>query len=139
MSDESQAQAQGEAAGDGGAVLHKTLSYQVVGCAMKVHNELGPGFPEAVYHKALCMELDRAGVPHVSEARLEVRYDGQVCGEFRVDVLAADKIVLELKAVDALCQQHAAQVLSYLRAGGLRLGLLMNFGETRLDVRRIVN
>lgn len=113
------------------------LSYKVIGCAQAVHRALGPGFPENVYHKALCYELLSAGLAFESEKAAEVFYDGKLCGEFRMDVLVDGRLVLELKALIALNGEHMAQVLSYLKATGLRTGVLMNFGTKSLDVKRV--
>ena len=123
----------------GVGILHKELSYTVVGCAQRVHRELGPGFPEAVYQKALAHELVKTKVPFLSQARFEVGYDGVLCGEFRVDFHVDEKLIIEIKAVAALCDEHVAQLLAYLKASGLRLGLLMNFGQKSLKVQRLAN
>jgi len=120
-------------------IVHKELSYAVVGCAQRVHAALGPGFPEGVYENAVCVELAEAGIPFRPQASYELRYKDVLCGSFRVDVAVDEKIILELKAVEALAPQHSAQLLAYLKASGLRLGLLMNFGETRLRVERVVH
>jgi len=110
----------------------------VIGCAQKVHRVLGPGFPEGVYHKALCHELIKAKIPFESEKVVEVFYDGFLCGEFRMDIVVEEKIVLELKAVDRLTDEHIAQALSYLKATGIKLAILMNFGRKSLESQRVV-
>ncbi|MHC4715612.1 MAG: GxxExxY protein [Planctomycetota bacterium] len=120
------------------AIVEKKLSYDVVGCAQRVHSALGPGFPEAVYQRALCRELVKARIPFESQPVFEVAYDGSVCGTFRVDVFVQEKIILELKAVEALCRQHEAQALAYLKASGAKVAILMNFGEASLKVKRFV-
>ena len=119
-------------------VLHKELSYRVVGCAQGVHRELGPGFPEGVYHKALSHEMAQAKIPFETEKAVDVFYDGVLCGEFRIDLLVDEKIVLELKALTALSDEHLAQAISYLKATGLRLAILINFGRKSLETRRVV-
>jgi len=121
------------------AIVHTELSYRVVGCAQRVHAELGPGFPEAVYQKALGHELAKSQIPFQSQARFEVAYDGVLCGEFRVDVDVDDKVIIEIKAVETLCREHVAQLLAYLKASGRELGLFMNFGEASLRVQRLAN
>jgi len=123
---------------NGSEIAHKELSYAVVGCAQRVHRALGPGFPEAVYQKALAHELAKAKIPFCRERCFDVAYDGVACGEFRVDFHVDGKIILELKAANALCKQHEAQALAYLKAGRGDLVLLMNFGQTRLTVKRFV-
>ena len=125
--------------GDGrqSKILHKELSYRIIGCAQKVHRTLGPGFPEGVYHKALCYELMAAGVGFESEKAVKVFYDGKLCGEFRMELLVNNMIVVELKALAGLADEHMAQALSYLKATGLRLAILINFGTVSLETRRV--
>ena len=122
-----------------GRIVHRELSYSVVGCAQQVHAGLGPGFPEAVYQKAVCHELIKAKIPFQSQAEMDVAYDGIICGAFKADLVVDDRIILELKAVDCLSAQHDAQALTYLKASGLKLAILINFGEERLVFRRLVN
>jgi len=119
-------------------LIHEELSYSVIGCAQNVHRSLGPGFPERIYQKALAHELVKRKIVFQSEAGFEVAYEGMICGQFRVDVLVDSKIILELKALDALCKQHESQLLAYLKATGCPVGLLMNFGEQSLKVKRFV-
>lgn len=126
----------GETAGGGGALGE--LTYKVIGCAQRVHKTLGPGFPEAVYHRALCYELMAAGVSFQSEQKAEVHYDGELCGEFFLDLVVDGALILELKTLDSLNDQHLAQVLSYLKATGLTVALLLNFGARSLQVKRVV-
>ena len=123
----------------GAKIVYKDLSYRVVGCAQRVHRELGPGFPESVYQKALAHELAKAKVPFQSQAGFEVAYDGVLCGEFRTDFFVDEKIIVEIKAAESLCPEHVAQLLAYLKASGMELGLLMNFGEVSLTVQRLAN
>jgi GxxExxY protein len=120
-------------------LLYEELSYAVIGCAQRVHGKLGPGLPESVYSRALSHEFSRQQIPHQCEVPFEVVYEEQPVGQFRVDALVGERIVLELKAVDRLCDQHEAQVITYLKASGKRLGLLINFGQRRLLVRRFAN
>lgn len=119
-------------------IRHKDLSHKIVGCAQRVHSAMGPGFPEAVYAKALLHELGKAGIPFESEKPVEVFYDGVVCGEFRMDLVADERIVVELKALQALNDEHVAQAISYLKAAGLRLAILINFGAKSLEAGRVV-
>ncbi len=119
-------------------IKHKELSYRIVGCAQRVHRELGPGFPETVYHKALCYELMDEEIPFESEEEVEVHYAGRFCGQFRADVLVDGKVVVELKALNRLNDEHVAQVISYLKAVHMDLGILINFGCTSLETRRVV-
>ena len=119
-------------------IRHRKLSFDVVGCAQKVHRILGPGFPEEVYHKALCYELTDAEIPFESEKRIEVFYNGKPCGDFRADIFVDGRIVLELKAVDRLSENHIAQAISYLKASGVKLAILFNFGTKSLEAKRVV-
>jgi len=123
--------------GEGG-VVHRKLSYAVVGCAQKVHRTLGPGFPESVYHRALCHELLKARIPFESEKLSQVHYDEVLCGEFRMDIVIENKLVLELKALSRLTDDHTAQAISYLKATGIRLAILLNFGAKSLEYKRVV-
>ncbi len=120
-------------------IIHKELSYSVIGCAQRVHTALGSGFPESVYEKALSRELVKAKIPFQSQAQFEVAYDGILCGQFRVDMYVDEKIVVELKAADGLCKGHESQILAYLKATGADLGMLINFGEPSLVFKRFVN
>lgn len=105
---------------------------------MEVHNVLGPGFPEAVYQAALERELMLRRIPYVPQKRIQVCYKDAVIADYYLDLVVDGKIDVELKAVDHLAPVHQSQVLSYLKASGLKLGLLMNFGEARLRFQRIV-
>jgi len=119
-------------------LYHRELSFNVVGCAQKVHAALGPGSPESVYHRALAHELAKAKIPFENQKHLEVRYDSVPCGEFKLDMLVDGAIVLELKALDRLTDLCVAQAISYLKATGLRLAILLNFGTESLETKRVV-
>jgi len=103
------------------------LSGEVIGAAIEVHRALGPGFLESAYQQAMCIELASRGVEFICEHRIPVEYKGQVVGEGRADLLVGQKLIVELKAVDGLAPIHTAQVISYLRATNLRVGLVVNF------------
>jgi GxxExxY protein len=103
------------------------LTSAVIGAAIEVHRLLGPGLLESVYEEALCIELKLRGIPFVRQAVVPVRYKGHAAGEMRLDLLVRDVLIVELKAVDELAQVHSAQLLSYLRLTGSKLGLLINF------------
>jgi GxxExxY protein len=109
---------------------------KIIGVAIQVHMELGPGFLESVYHKCLFMELDEAGMAFESEAPLEVFYKGKPAGMFVADIIVEKKLLLELKAVEFLAKAHEVQVVNYLKATGLDLGLIPNFGSSTLQVKR---
>lgn len=116
---------------------------KILGAAVEVHRTLGHGFLEAVYQRALCLELRRRQVPHVAEAPVPVRYKGEDVGcGYRADVVCwpeEDPVLLELKALKRLTDIERAQTLHYLRASGIRRGLLLNFGGERLEIQRLVN
>ena len=112
------------------------LSKRVIGCAFQVLNTLGPGFLEKVYENAMVHELRKVGLAVVQQQGITVLYDGVVVGEYAVDLLIEGRIIVELKAIRALDNAHAAQCISYLKATGLQLCLLLNFGKSRLEIRR---
>jgi GxxExxY protein len=116
------------------------LARVVVDAAMEVHRHLGPAFAEAVYENALCHELGLRSVSFEQQVVVPVRYKDLPVGEGRADVIVGHLIIVELKALPALAPAHLSQVLSYLKATGLTLGLLINFGEHYLKtgIRRLV-
>jgi len=117
-------------------LLHKDLTYAIIGAAMEVHRVLGAGFVESVYEAALAHEFELRGISYQRQARLRVDYKEVVAGEFRADFLVDDKVVVELKAIKTLTNGDEAQLLNYLKATGYRVGLLLNFGATSLEHKR---
>ena len=115
------------------------MSEKVIGCAYAVSNTLGTGFLEKVYENALAHELRQAGLQVDQQHEIIVHYDGVVVGEYAADLLVENLILVELKALRSLDNVHLAQCLNYLKATGLRLCLLLNFGKPRVEVRRVVN
>ncbi len=115
---------------------HVELTEKIIGCAFKVQRTLGPGFLEAVYQRALAVELTRAGLKAELEAPLKVIYDGCVVGDYSADILVEAKVVVELKAVQSLTTAHEVQVVHYLTAIGIEVGLLINFGAATLQFKR---
>ncbi len=105
----------------------------------EVHNTLGPGFVESVYEEALAYELELREIPFERQKAVTVRYKGRVVGTHRLDFVVDGRIVLELKAVSALTDVFKHKTLSYLKATGLRLGILINFGTPRVEYTRVVN
>ena len=120
-------------------VVYPVLSYKVMQAVFEVHNTLGPGFLESVYEEALKYELGMRGITFEQQKAIEVQYKGRVVGTQRLDLVVDSKIVLELKAVSALNDVFKQQLVSYLKATGLKLGILINFGSTRVEYVRIVN
>ena len=125
--------------GTKGKVIYRELSYQIMQAVFEVHNALGPGFVEGVYEEALAYELETRGIRFERQKRVTVRYKERVVGMHRLDLVVDGVIVLELKAVSALTDAFKRQVLSYLKATGLRLGILINFGTPRVEYTRIAN
>ena len=110
----------------------------VIGAAYQVANTLGSGFLEKVYENALAMEIRKSGLPAVQQHPIQVKYEGVVVGEFIADLLVRDEILVELKAVKALDEIHLAQCLNYLKATGLHVCLLVNFGNPKIEIKRMV-
>lgn len=119
-------------------ILYKDLSYKIVGLAMEVHNKLGYGFLEKVYEKAMMVLLRREEIQATQQAPITVHFEGEVIGDYYADILVEDKIILELKVVEKIANIHRAQALNYLKATGLRLAILLNFGKERLQYERFV-
>ena len=121
-------------------IIYKEESYKILGAAFKVYNTLGAGFLEAVYQEALEIELQRQGIPYEREKELKIVYDGvELKQTYKADFVCYGKIIVELKAVSALDDAHRAQVYNYLHATGLKMGLLLNFGNAEeLEKQRIV-
>lgn len=118
--------------------LYKELSYAVIGAAIEVHKELGPGFPEAVYQASLEQELTLREIRYTSQFHIPVRYKNVVVADYYLDLVVDNKIDIELKAVSEPASIHEAQTLTYFKASGLRLGLLFNFGQKSLQTKRII-
>lgn len=115
------------------------ISERVIGCAFGVMNRLGSGFLEKVYENALAYELRKAGLSVAQQHEITVRYDDIVVGEYTADMLVEDVVVVELKAVKMLDSVHTAQCINYLKATGLHLCLLLNFGKPRVEIQRVAN
>ena len=116
---------------------HSEITEKILKCCFEVANELGAGFLESVYRKALLIALKQAGLQATEEAPLKVLFRGQCVGEFFADILVEEKVVVELKAVKAIAPEHQAQVINYLNATGFSVGLLVNFGNQKIDYKRV--
>jgi len=115
---------------------------QIIACALKVHSALGPGLLESAYERCLAYELQRAGLTVEQQILLPLVYDGiSIDAGYRLDLLVEGRAVVELKAVEALTPLHLAQILSYLKLGGFKLGYLLNFNVVRMKdgIRRVAN
>lgn len=114
------------------------VTEQIIGCAFKVSNASGIGFLEKIYENALVIELERSGLVIEQQKLLDVFYDGILVGQYNADLIVNGEILLELKAVRAIDEAHQAQLLNYLKATGLRIGLVLNFGSPRLGIKRMI-
>jgi GxxExxY protein len=115
------------------------LTYKIIGCAMKVHNKMGPGFQEVIYQRCLAIELERAGLSFAREQEQPVFYDGIQVGTRRADFVVENQVVVELKALVQLEDVHLAQAKNYTVAYGFPLGLLINFGGKSLEHKLMFN
>ena len=120
-------------------LLYKQEVFRLVGLCMEIHRELGKGHDEVIYKDAFVVELSRSGIPFDRELKYEVRYKGVILPHhYRADFVVWNKILFEAKAVEKLVEAHVKQVLNYLAASGLELGLLVNFGADSLEWKRVV-
>lgn len=120
-------------------LLYKQECFQLVGLCMEIHRELGKGHDEVIYKDALVVELSRASIPFDRERKYEIHYKGVLLPHhYYADFVICDKIIFEAKAVESLTDSHVKQVLNYLAAAKLRLGLLVNFGSDSLEWKRVV-
>jgi GxxExxY protein len=120
-------------------VRHEQLTHTILGAAIEVHRTLGTGFLESIYRNALLHELHLRGLSMKSELEIQVPYKDLVVGRHRLDILVEDVVVVELKAVSQIIDIHIAQAISYLRATGSEIALIINFGEQSLSWKRLIN
>ncbi len=113
------------------------LTHKIIGCAMEVHNQMGNGFQEVVYQRALSIELKLNGIEHVRELEMPLEYKGYDIGKRRVDFFIEGKVMLEIKAVEKIEGVHKAQAINYCEAYNIKDGLLINFGAERLQYHRV--
>jgi GxxExxY protein len=118
---------------------YSDLTGNIIGAAMEVHSYLGTGFQEVIYQRALSYEMEIRGIPHIREFEMNIFYKEKGIGKRRVDFLVYDKISVEIKAVSQLEPVHMTQAINYLEAYNLEVGLLINFGETKLRFHRLEN
>jgi GxxExxY protein len=119
-------------------LIYEEESYQIIGAAQEVHGILGAGFQEAVYQEALAIEFENKNIPYELEKELRIKFkDRYLDKKYSADFVCFDKIIVELKALALLTNDHMAQVINYLKAPDFKLGLLINFGEKSLKVKRL--
>lgn len=120
-------------------LLYEELTYKIIGISMRVHEELGPGFLEAVYEEAIVVEFQEEGIPFRNQAEVDICYKGKKLEKkYRADFIIDEKVLLEIKGTSGLTEIHEAQMINYLKATGLRVGLLVNFGKSSLEWKRII-
>ncbi len=117
---------------------YKELTERIIGCAFCVYNQMGFGFLESVYEKCLMIELLKAGMPAESQKQISVFYDNQPVGQFVADIVVEDQLILELKSIQNLATAHEVQLVNYLTATRKDIGLLLNFGPDKVEVKRKV-
>ena len=119
-------------------LIHEDVTYKIIGCAFEVHKELGPGFLESAYEAAMKIELKAAGLAVEAQKQFPLIYKGVNIKDFFCDLVVDDKIVVELKAISKISDIERAQLLNYLKVTGLKVGLIINFGQTSLKRERMV-
>lgn len=123
----------------GKTLEHEELTERIIGCAIEVHKKLGPGFLESIYENAFIIELQKQNLQVERQQEVVIKYDGFEVGRHRLDLIVADTIVVELKAVKNIEDIHFAIVKSYLKALGKEHGLLINFSKKVLEVKRVIH
>lgn len=118
-------------------IVYKKLSYNIVGLAMEVYNGLGYGFLEKVYENSMIVLFERERIPVRQQAGIPVYFEQRVVGEYIADIIVEDKIIVEIKSPSDIANAYRAQVLNYLKATNMRLGIIINFGKKRLDYERL--
>jgi GxxExxY protein len=116
------------------------ITEKIIGCAIEVHRNLGPGLLESIYEKALCYELEENGIEYKEQVGIPILYKGLSLGDYRLDLLVEDEIIIELKAVDKMDPAFDAQILTYLKVTGRKLGLIINFNVPVLKngIKRVI-
>ncbi len=117
---------------------YEELTEKIIGCAYRVFNRMGSGFLESVYEKCLMIELAKSGLQAEAQFPIHVEYDGETVGEFIADVLVEGSVILKLKAVKQIVRAHEVQLVNYLTATGKEVGLILNFSEEKVEVKRKV-
>lgn len=120
-------------------ILYKDLSYKIMNSAFEVQNILGSGLTENIYEEALCHEFDLEWIKYKRQVPVDIFYKNKQIGRYVIDLIVENQIVLELKSVSALHESHDAQIISYIKATKLKLGILINFGQAKVEYKRILN
>jgi GxxExxY protein len=115
---------------------HRDLTEEIIGCAYSVYNKMGFGFLESVYEKCMLIELYKAGLKAESQKHLTVCYENEIVGEFIADIIVNDTVILELKSAKQIIKAHEVQLVNYLVATGKPVGLILNFSENKVKVKR---
>ena len=119
-------------------LIYKDLAYKVVGCFYNVYNELGPGYKESIYHRALAIEFDDQHIPYEGEKRISIKYRSKNVGYYTPDFVIDKKVIVEIKAVDNMPKLYETQLYYYLKGTDYKLGYIVNFGGVKIDIRRRV-
>lgn len=122
--------------GQDGGLKHEEITKTIIGCAFEVINELGAGFLESVYEKALLLALRQEGLSATAQHPVKVMFRNECVGDFFADIFVEGKVIVELKAVKAIASEHQAQIINYLNATDIEVGLLINFGAPKLEYKR---
>ena len=122
--------------GQNTGLKHEQITKSVIGCAFEVINELGVGFLESVYEKALLLALRQKGLSAIPQHPVKVMFRGECVGDFYADIFVEEKVIVELKAVKTIAPEHQAQIINYLNATGIEVGLPINFGNPKLEFKR---
>ena len=117
---------------------YEKVTETIIGCAYRVYNKMGFGFLESVYEKCLLIELRKAGLDTETQKPITVYYEGEVVGEFVADIMVNDAVIIELKSVRRIIKAHEVQLVNYLVATGKPVGLILNFGERKVEIKRKV-
>ncbi len=115
------------------------LTEKIIGCCYRVHSELGPGFSERIYHKALVMVLKESGLDYETEKQYDVYFNEKKLGYLKLDLVVERKVIVEIKALTHVLEVYKYQILSYLKVSGLSVGLLINFGDKSCSIKRFVH
>jgi len=119
-------------------IVYKDLSYQIIKAALETHNILGAGFLEKVYENALIIKLKQYGLKAEQQLPIKVLFEGAMVGDYYADIVVDGKVILELKCVESITSIHEAQLINYLKATGMKLGIIINFAKPKLEYKRMV-